>query len=126
MYVFDSYLLILYKLIVSPSIHENLHAPSKTARVINWSIMEAKKQFICYWWYIVNINGNIILLPNRTNDISLIFRWKQSWYFTQKHITLCDFLQKKQVKLPLTTFAHSILYLKSSSQWTLLRKDILS
>ena len=35
MYVFDSYLLILFKSIVSPSIHENLHAPSETARVIN-------------------------------------------------------------------------------------------
>ena len=35
MYVFDSYLLILYKSIVSPSIHENLRAPSETARVIN-------------------------------------------------------------------------------------------
>ena len=35
MYVFDSYLLILYKSIVSPSIHENLHALSKTAQVIN-------------------------------------------------------------------------------------------
>ena len=33
------------------------------------------------------------------------------------------FLQKKQEKL---TFARSILYLKSSSQWTLLRNTILS
>ena len=48
MYVFDSYLLILYKSIVSPSIHENLHAPSETAELQIWSIMEAKKQFICY------------------------------------------------------------------------------
>ena len=56
----------------------------------------------------------------------MIFRSKQSWHFTQKHVTLCNFLQKKQVKLALTTFARSILYLKSSSQWTLLRKDILS
>ena len=56
----------------------------------------------------------------------MIFRSKQSWHFTQKHVTLRNFLQKKQVKLPLTTFAPSILYVKSSSQWTLLRKDILS
>ena len=28
-------MLILYKLIVSPSIQENLHAPSETVRVIN-------------------------------------------------------------------------------------------
>ena len=35
MYVFDSYVLILHKSIVSPCIHENLHATSKTARVIN-------------------------------------------------------------------------------------------
>ena len=37
MYVFDSFVLILYKSIVSPSIHENLHAPSQTAQVINFS-----------------------------------------------------------------------------------------
>ena len=56
MYVFDSYLLILYKSIVSPSIHENLHAPSETAELQIWSIMEAKKQFICYWRHIVKVS----------------------------------------------------------------------
>ena len=84
--------------------------------------MEGKKQFISYWRHIVNINSNIIRLTNKN-------QWHifdQSWHFTQKYVTLCDFLQKKQVKLSRTTFARSILYLKSSSQWILLRKDILS
>ena len=27
--------------------------------------MEAKKQFICYWRHILNINGNIIRLTNK-------------------------------------------------------------
>ena len=89
--------------------------------------MEAKKQFICYWRHIVNINGNITWLTNKNQwHIFVLMRSTQSWHFTQKHVTLRDFLQMKQVKLPHTTFARSILYLKSSSQWILLRKDILS
>ena len=40
MYLFDSYVWILYKLIVSPSVHANLHACSKTAQVIN---------LVCLW-----------------------------------------------------------------------------
>ena len=39
--------------------------PLKLPELQIWSIMEAKKQFICYWRHIVNINGNIIRLTNK-------------------------------------------------------------
>ena len=55
---FIRHLLILYKSIVLPPIHENLHASSKTAPRYKFGpYMKAKKQFICYWWHIVAISS---------------------------------------------------------------------
>ena len=55
---FIRHVLISYKSIVLPPIHENLHASSKTAPRYKFGpYMKAKNQFICYWWHIVAISS---------------------------------------------------------------------